>query len=97
MLHIRSAYLNICHQCVFKYLVQLKFTTYALTHVDHFVGHLSAKRKVATWFLIRAHAWVVGSVPGQGMYERQLIDVSLSHQSFSPSLSPSFSRSLKNK
>ena len=36
---------------------------------------------------VRAHAWVAGRVPGWGMYERQLMDVSLSHWCFSPSLS----------
>ena len=28
---------------------------------------------------VRAQAWVAGSVPQQGVYRRQLIDVSLSH------------------
>ena len=31
-------------------------------------------------FLVRAHAWVLGLVPGSGMYGRQLIDVSLLYQ-----------------
>ena len=39
-------------------------------------------------FLVRAHAWVVGSVPGGGAYKRQLINVS--HQCFSPPLSLPF-------
>ena len=40
-------------------------------------------------FPVRAHAWVVGSIPGQGAYRRQPIDVSLSHRCFCipPSLS----------
>ena len=45
----------------------------------------------------RVHAWVAGSVPGQGACGRQLIDVTLSHQCFSPSLSPSLSLSLELK
>ena len=32
---------------------------------------------------VRAHALVVGSIPSRGMYRRQLINVSLSHQCFS--------------
>ena len=46
-------------------------------------------------FLVGAHAWDAGSVPGQGMYERQLIDVSSSYQCFSPFLSLSLTLSLK--
>ena len=44
-------------------------------------------------FLVRAHAWVAGSVPSQGACKRQLTNVSLSHQCFLPSLSLSFSLS----
>ena len=40
---------------------------------------------------------VTGSIPSQGTYKKQPIDVSLSHQYFSPSLSPSLPFSLKNK
>ena len=40
-------------------------------------------------FLVRAHAWVIGSASGQDTCERQPINVSLLHQRFSPSLSPS--------
>ena len=53
-----------------------------------------AKRR---WLDSWSHAWVEGSVPGQGVYERQPIDVSVSHQCFSLSLSPSLPISLKNK
>ena len=46
-------------------------------------------------FSVRAHVCLVVSVPSWGTYERQLIDVSLSHRYFSPSLSPSHPLSLK--
>ena len=46
-------------------------------------------------FLVRAHAWTAGLIPGRGVYEGQLINVSLSHQYFSLSLSPSLPLSLK--
>ena len=47
-------------------------------------------------FLVRAHSWVVGLVPGRGAYERQLINVSLiTDRCFSPSLFPSLPLSLK--
>ena len=38
-------------------------------------------------YVVRAHAWSVGLIPGWGMYERQLIDVSLSHWCLSSSFS----------
>ena len=38
-------------------------------------------------FVGRARAWVAGLVPGWGAHERQPVDVSLSHQCFSPSFS----------
>ena len=43
---------------------------------------------------VGAHAWVAGSVPGLGAYERQLINVFPSHQSFFPFLSCSLPFSL---
>ena len=50
--------------------------------VAHWVPVWSPAPKVAG--LIREHTWVLGSIPGQGAYRRQLmdvsqIDVSLSH------------------
>ena len=48
-------------------------------------------------FPVRAHAWVAGSVPSQGAYERQPTSVSVSHRCFSPTLSPSLPFSLKKK
>ena len=44
---------------------------------------------------MEAHAWVAGLVPGQGMCQRQPIDVSLTHLCFSLSLSLSHVLSLK--
>ena len=46
-------------------------------------------KKTLARFPIRAHAWVAGQAPGWGAHERQPIDVSLTHQCFFPSLSPS--------
>ena len=60
------------------------------------MGVILQSKRLSVQFLVRAHAWVVSLVLGQGLYERQLINVSLSHQCFSFSLSPSFS-SLKKK
>ena len=39
-----------------------------------FIPHRERSRVLS---LVRAHAWVVGSAPGWGVYERQLIDVAL--------------------
>ena len=44
-------------------------------------------------FPVRAHVWVIGSVPGQGAFKRQPIDVS--HINVSLPLSPFLSLSLK--
>ena len=46
-------------------------------------------------FPVRAYSWVAGLVPHFGACERQPTDVSLSHQCFSLSLSPSLPLSLK--
>ena len=50
-----------------------------LTDVAELLGHPPTKKKVTSRFSVRARAWVAGSVPSQGTYERQLIDVSLLH------------------
>ena len=47
------------------------------------------KRKVASLIPIRAHAWAAGPVPGRGVCERQLTDVSLMQQCFPPLSLPS--------
>ena len=45
--------------------------------------------------VVRARAWAARSVPGQGVYERQPIRVSLPQRCFPPSRSPSLPLSLK--
>ena len=52
-----------------------KFLTKALTHVD-LLGIALQSQMLLDQFLVRVHAWVAGSTPGQGEYKRQLIDVS---------------------
>ena len=54
--------------------------------VAKLVGALSCTPKVIGSVLVRAHTGVVGSIPGQGVYRRQLTDISLSYRCFS--LSP---------
>ena len=54
------------------------------------VGYRPQSKMSPVQFPAKAHAYVVGSVPGQGTY-----NVSLSHGCFSPSLSPSTPLSLK--
>ena len=41
------------------------------------LGIILQSERLATRFPVRARAWVMGSVPGWGTYNRQLIDVSL--------------------
>ena len=43
------------------------------------LGITPKSEKPLVQFSIKAHAWTVGSVPSQGVYEKQLIHVSLSH------------------
>ena len=60
---------------------------------------ISQSKRLPVQFLVRAHAWVAGSIPGQGVCQRHSINVSLSHQRFSPSLSlfpPSPSKNKEN-
>ena len=61
------------------------------------LGVFLQSERSPVWFLVRAHAWVVGQVPGWGACERQAINVSLSHRCFSPSLSPSLPLFEENK
>ena len=51
------------------------------------LGIVLQTERLQVWFLVRAHTRVAGWVPGWGTYERQPVNVSLSHQCFSPSLS----------
>ena len=59
-------------------------------------GHRPENQRLQGWFLVRAQAWVVGSFAGCTMYERLPVHISLSHQCFSSSLSPSLPLSLKS-
>ena len=43
----------------------------ALAGVAEWVGHHPANLKVTSSFLVRAHAWVAGSGPIRGTFERQ--------------------------
>ena len=55
-------------------------------------GALSeSPKKAVGLILVRAHTKAMGSIPGQGEYGRQLINVSLSHQCFFLMLSAHFS------
>ena len=67
----------------------------ALTGVAQWVGGSSCKPKGLGFDSQSGHQPRLQLGPGQGTYKRQPIDVSLSHQSFSPSLSPSLPLSLK--
>ena len=60
---------------------KIKKNSHSPDSVAQLFGHCPTKQSVTGWLLVRAHAWVVGSVPGWGayIYERQQIDVSLSH------------------
>ena len=50
----------------------------ALTGVAQLIGRCPANQKVAGWIpKFRKHAWVVGLVPGRGVYERQPTDTSI--------------------
>lgn len=51
----------------------------ALTDVAQLVGHCLRSEMLPVQFPVRAYAWVEGSDPGQGTYERQVMDVSLLH------------------
>ena len=61
------------------------------------LGIILQSERSLVWFPVRSCAWVAGSVPVWGTYEKQSIDVSLSYRCFSPSLSPSLPLSPKTK
>ena len=75
--------------------VNQKHFMITLTGLAQLVGHHPTKRKVVGAMPVRPQAWVAGSGPGQGADESQLIDVSLSHQCFSPYLFSSLLFSIK--
>ena len=54
------------------------------------LGMIPQSKSVPVQFLIRAHAWVVGLFPSWGVWERQPINVSLTHWRFSPLFLPPF-------
>ena len=60
------------------------------------LGVVLQTKRLLVRFPIRARAWVVGSVPSWGRCKRQPVNDSLTHQCFSPSLSPSPSHSLES-
>ena len=62
------------------------------------LGVAPQKQKVASWFLVGAHAWVASLVPVWGTCRRQQVNVSVLHWCSSPSLSSSLPLSkIKNK
>ena len=60
------------------------------------VGHHPANQRVVGWIPSQGTFLGCGFGPGRGAYKRQLVNVSPSHQCFSPSLSPSLFLSLKS-
>ena len=77
-----------------KYKSHLKWGQEALTAVAQLVGHHPTKQKVTDSIPGQGTCLGCGFSASQGMYERQLIVVSLSLRCFSPS-PPSLSLSLK--
>ena len=61
----------------------------ALSGVAQLVGIVLQSKGSLVQFQTWAQAWVTGPVTGPGAYMKQLIDVSLSYQCFSPSVFPS--------
>ena len=94
--------------CYFIYYRKYHFPKYSFVTLILKLTHLSwpvwvswlelhpVIRESHVWFPVRANAWVVGLVPDWDAFERQPIDVSLSHWSFSSSLSPFLPLSLKS-
>ena len=73
---------------VFGKYHQWKILNLALGGVAQMVGGMAYKpQKVVGSILVRAHTWVEGSIPSQGIYRGQRMDVSLSNQCLSLSLS----------
>ena len=72
----------------------IKVLGIALTGVAQLVGNYPAKERIAGSIPSQGTCLGVGSIPRQGVFKKQPINVSVSHQCFSPSLSPSFPFSL---
>ena len=72
-----------------------KYITLALIVWLSWLSVVPQSKKVPVTFLVRTHAWVAGSIPVPGVYKRKLINASLSHWYFSPSLSPYLPFSVK--
>ena len=68
-----------------------KFCDSGLAGVAQLVGaSCHTPKRLGIGFPVRARAWVSGSIPSQGVYERQPTDVSISHSCFFLSLFFSF-------
>ena len=76
------------------FIIYLKSFHCALT-VAQWVGHCPANRKIAGSVSSQGTSLGCRFNPQLGACERQLNDVSLAHQCFSPSLTPSLSPSSK--
>ena len=72
---------------------QITHTT--LTSIAQVVGHHPTKQKVKIWFRIRAHAWIVGSVPAKDRSSRGSLLMFLSHITVHLPLFSSFPLSLE--
>ena len=62
-----------------KYLGEKIFLNIALAGVAQWTEWWPVNQRSPVRFLVRAHAWVVGQVPDQGVCERQRIDIPQSH------------------
>ena len=79
--------------CESKFKNKNKFT--AMAGMAQLVGLRPTKQKVASSIPCQGARLDCGFGPRQGTYEKQSINVSLSHKCFSPFLSPSLPLSLK--
>ena len=92
---LKRLWKNICFWNEYDTSIKDKSFFIALTGAGQLVEHLPQSEKLLVQFPVRAYAWVASLVPGWDVCERQLIDVSLLHWCFSPSLSPSLPLSPK--
>ncbi|KAF6109825.1 hypothetical protein HJG60_011016 [Phyllostomus discolor] len=82
------------HVCTKRHAIRVSIDLFCPVWL-RWVDVIPQSKRSLVRFLIRAHAWVAGLVPGWGVCKRQLIDVSLSHRCVSPSLSSSLPLSLR--